>query len=107
MELHPADSGIEDSSMLPERARARLVRCLVTPVDGAGHGSIGISVNQGIDAGPPRFFAICGPGSVMRWEKSRPSRRPRAVCSTTLQSRPDQPAPAIFLNWPWCFSREA
>jgi hypothetical protein len=33
--------------MLPEPARARLVRCLVTQVDGTGRGSIGISVSQG------------------------------------------------------------
>ena len=33
--------------MLPERLHPRLVRCLVTPVDGMGRGSIGISVSQG------------------------------------------------------------
>jgi hypothetical protein len=33
--------------MLPEPVRARLVQCLVTQVDGAGRGSIGISVSHG------------------------------------------------------------
>ena len=33
--------------MLPQPARASLVRCLVTQVDGMGRGSIGISVSHG------------------------------------------------------------
>ncbi len=47
MDSHPPGFGTEDREMLPERLRPRLVRCLVTQVDGMGRGSIGISVSSG------------------------------------------------------------
>ena len=46
MDSHPPAFGFEDHDVLPQGLQRRLVGCLVTPVDGGGRGSIGISVSR-------------------------------------------------------------
>jgi hypothetical protein len=53
----PADgSPAEHRDMLPRRTRPRLVRCLVTQVDGSGRGSIGLSVSNALERRTAAFL---------------------------------------------------
>ena len=52
----PAGAWNAHADFLPVHARPKLVRCLVTHVDGMGRGSIGISVSQGLERRTAAFL---------------------------------------------------